>query len=282
MDKQQGRPFSDSEFAGYREAGFLVRESQFSLAELKLLREAVEQAVNRALALVKRGAAYCLDGKRFVDVDAMTVQFEHSPGSDAIRVIEPVHHLHSGLGRLVDDPRIVEPMKSIIGSHEISVWTNKLNLKSANGGSGFGWHQDSPYWVHDSHHVDLLPNVYLAFDDADESNGCLRIIRGSHTRGCLPGMNDGSQLGGFFTDLECFDESDQALMEVPMGSLVFFDPHAIHGSAANLSDRPRRAIVMTYQPADFPMLKTGDIRNVRSQAAESETGQGRLRVGCWR
>ena len=51
-------------------------------------------------------------------------------------------------------------------------------------------------------------------------------------------------------------------MEVPAGSAVFFDAHAVHGSLPNLSDLPRRAIVLTYQPAGFPMLKSGRIRNV--------------------
>ena len=110
----------------------------------------------------------------------------------------------------------------------------------------------------------LLPNVYLAFDDADEDNGCLRVIRGSHREGCLPGRADGSELGGFFTDPGCFDERDQVALEVKAGSLVFFDPHTIHGSLPNRSDRSRRAIIMTYQPAGFPMLKTGQIQNVNA------------------
>ena len=192
----------------------------------------------------------------------MTVQYEHAPGSETVRVIEPAGHLHPDLDRLLEDPRIVSPVRDILDTHEVSVWTNKLNLKRAGEGSGFGWHQDSPYWVHDSDHVDLLPNVYLAFDDASVDNGCLRIIRRSHRDGCLPGTSDGTQLGGFFTDPSCFDESDEVLLEVPAGSLVFFDPHTIHGSGPNHSEKARRAFIMTFQPAGFPMLKTGQVRNV--------------------
>lgn len=253
---------SVEELASYRQHGYLIRREVFSGDELAMLREIVELAVSSAYEQAESGETYHLDGKRFVDIGSMTVQFEHSIDSDTIRVIEPVHHLHPGLEALVDDPRIVAPMQSIIGRTDISVWTNKLNLKRAGEGSGFGWHQDSPYWVHDSDHVDLLPNVYLAFDDASEANGCLRVIDRSHKQGCLPGTSDGSQLGGFFTDPNCFSEPDQVLMEAPAGSLIFFDPHTIHGSQPNLSDQSRRAIVMTYQPGDFPMLKTGEVRNV--------------------
>ncbi len=262
------------ELAAYRRDGFLVRRSVFDESELRQLRGSVESAVVLASRLADTGRPYLLDGKRVVDVGGMTVQFEHSPGSRTVRVIEPVHQLHEGLGKLVDEPRIVTPIGDILGSSNpdagagVAVWTNKLNLKRPKEGSGFGWHQDAPYWIHDCDHVHLLPSVYLAFDDASEGNGCLRIIRGSHRAGCLPGSADGSQLGGFFTDPSCFDEADAVLLAMPAGSLVFFDPHVIHGSGANDSDQPRRAIILTYQPANFAMLKTGEVRNVQAPRRE--------------
>ena len=157
---------------------------------------------------------------------------------------------------------MLEPVRSLLGREALAIWTNKLNLKRPREGSGFGWHQDAPYWMHDSPHPELLPNVCLAFDDADMQNGCLGVIRGSHRQGCLPGTDDGSQLGGFFTDPSRFSEADAVWMAVPAGSLVFFDPYAIHGSGPNRSARPRRALIMTYQPAGFPMLKTGQVRNL--------------------
>ena len=285
-DILDGNRLTQDDLAAYRRDGFLVRTAVFNESELQVLRQAVESAVALAKEQANTGKTYLLDGKRFVDVDVdvdidvgvgaatdidadvgaatgiMTVQFEHSPGSETVRVIEPVQHLHPALDRLVDEQRIVAPICDIIDCTEVSVWTNKLNLKRPREGSGFGWHQDAPYWIHDCDHVHLLPSVYLAFDDADEDNGCLQIIRGSHTQGCLPGSQDDAQLAGFFTQATCFDEADAVSFEIPAGSLIFFDPYAIHGSQTNHSDQPRRAIVMTYQPANFGMLKTGEVRNV--------------------
>lgn len=264
MNDEASSPFSltSREFQQYESDGFFLRESVFDISEINQLQEVTELAVLQAKKLSEQGRTYFLDGKRFVDTDYVTVQFEHSPGSETVRVIEPAHQLQPGLEALVDDPRIVGPMQRLVGSNNISLWTAKLNLKRAHEGSGFGWHQDSPYWVHDCNHVDLLPNVMLAFDDATENNGCFRVIRGSHTRGCLPGSNDGTQLAGFFTDPGCFDKSQQVPMIVPAGSLIFFSPHVVHGSFPNHSDHPRRAIVLTYQPANHPMLKSGEIRNI--------------------
>ncbi|MFP6809212.1 MAG: phytanoyl-CoA dioxygenase family protein [Pseudomonadales bacterium] len=254
---------SPEELTQYQRDGFLVRPSVFSESELVELCDATEIAVAKALHLAEEGKTYVLDGKHFVDTGYMTVQFEHRPGSETARVIEPANQLEPRLNALIDDPRIVEPMLDIVGSEGLSLWTAKLNLKRPREGSGFGWHQDSPYWIHDCNHVDLLPNVMLAFDDATEANGCFRVIRGSHIHGCLPGSTDGSQLGGFFTDSNSFDESLQVPLVVPAGSLIFFNPHTVHGSLPNDSDFARRAIIVTYQPADFPTLKSREVRNIQ-------------------
>ncbi len=254
---------SHEEHRAYRRDGFLVRRGVFDAQEVAGFRAAADRAAARAAEASRSGRTYYLDGKRFVDAGHMTVQFEHPPGSELVRVIEPVHQLAEALSRLVEDPRLVVPMQRLVGARNIALWTDKLNLKHPREGSAFGWHQDSPYWVHDCDHVDRLPNVMVTFDDATEENGCFRVIRGSHTRGCLPGTADGTQLGGFYTDPACFDEADQVAMVAPAGSAIFFDPHTVHGSRANASEHPRRAMVITYQPAGFPTLKSREHRDIR-------------------
>ena len=253
---------STSEATQYQDNGFFIRRHVFQDQEIFKFIEAVEISVIEAKELAKKGKDYILDGKRFVDIDYLTVQFELKEYTETIKVIEPANQLNRILDDLVRDIRIVNPIKKIIGSESIALWTNKLNLKSPKEGSGFGWHQDSPYWIHDCSHVDLLPNVYLALDDANRQNGCFRLINQSHLKGCLPGIDNATQLGGFYTNPDFFDLSDEVLMEVPAGSLVFFNPHIVHGSEPNESDKPRRAFIMTYQPANNPMLKSGLIDNI--------------------
>jgi phytanoyl-CoA hydroxylase len=256
---------SAEEQNAYLEQGYLIRPSVFNPDELTELRHAAEEACSIARKKAEKGRTYFLDDKRFVDINYLTVQFEHVPGTDLVRVIEPVHELHNVFERLVDDPRLVAPMKDVLDRDQLSLWTAKLNLKPAQSGSGFGWHQDSPYWIHDSEHVDLLPNVMVTFDDATIENGCLQVIRGSHKQGCLPGTDDGTQLGGFFTDPNAFNLEDAEPMAVPAGSAIFFSPHAVHGSGPNTSNQPRRAIILTYQPAGFPALKSGLERAIANE-----------------
>ena len=91
---------TDDELSNYQRDGFLVRERVFSAGEVVELCEAAERATSRAADLSRSGKTYILDGKRFVDIDHLTVQFEHSPDSETVRVIEPVHELEARLESL--------------------------------------------------------------------------------------------------------------------------------------------------------------------------------------
>jgi ectoine hydroxylase len=249
------------EQTAYDEDGFFVRAAVFDADEIESMREAGEQVVARAETSCRNGRSYTIDGNRYVEGACETIQYEHNQAAETIRVIEPFHHLHPIFDRLIDDPRIVDPMCGVIGTDAVAVWTDKINLKRPREGSAFRWHQDSPYWTHACDHVDLLPNVLITLDDADEENGCFRVVRGSHRAGCLPGVEDDTTLGVLFTDPEYFDEKDQVPAIVPAGSLVFFSPHSVHGSQPNGSERPRRAMVLTYQPAGNRMFKLDATRN---------------------
>lgn len=254
-------PLTEAERQAYATDGFFVRKAVFAEAELDALRNAVEEIVARADEASANGENYHIDGNRYVEIPSQTVQYEHYAGAKTVRVIEPFHHMHEVFERLVDDPRLVVPIRGVIGCEQVSLWTDKVNLKRPGEGSAFRWHQDSPYWTHACNHVDSLPNVMVTLDDASEANGCFRVIRGSHTQGCLPGISDGSRLGPLFTDPAYFDESQQALAEAPAGSLVFFSPHTVHGSQPNHSEKPRRAMVLTYQPGGHEMFKLDGVRD---------------------
>ena len=245
-----------AERRAWEEDGFFARERAFSEAELADLRDACERVVDAATrAAACSEESYEIDGNLYEEAGGSTLQYEHAPGSRTLRVIEPFHHLEPRFDAVLDDPRIVEPMRDLVGCERVSVFTDKLNLKRPREGSRFRWHQDSPYWTHFSAHVDRLPNVMLALDDASAANGCFRVVRGSHTKGCLPGLEGQGRLGPLFTDPRYFDESQQVLLEVPAGTLIFFSPHSVHGSEPNDSDQRRRAFVLTYQPGGHRMFK---------------------------
>jgi hypothetical protein len=257
---------TNAERLSYQRDGFFLREAVFAAPEVESMREAAARVVARAKASSATGRDYRIDGNRYVEAKAETIQFEHNADADTIRVIEPFHHLDPVFDRLVDDARIVDPMCGLVGADSlgdegVALWTDKINLKRPREGSAFRWHQDSPYWTHACDEVERLPNVLISLDDADEENGCFRVVRGSHREGCLPGIQDDTTLGVLFTDPDYFDAGQQEPAIVPAGSLVFFSPHTVHGSEPNHSDRQRRAMVLTYQPANRRMFKVDSVRN---------------------
>jgi ectoine hydroxylase-related dioxygenase (phytanoyl-CoA dioxygenase family) len=247
---------SHAERRAWRDDGFFVREAVFDAEEVAALGAAAERCVARAAAAMKAsGAHYAIDGNVYHEAGGSTIQLEHAAGSQTIRVIEPFHHLDERMDRLLDDSRIVEPMRDLVGDERVALFTDKLNLKRPREGSRFRWHQDSPYWAHFFRELDRLPNVLVTLDAADEHNGCFRVIRGSHRRGMLPGCEGDGRLGPLFTDPRAFDLTDQVAAVAPAGSLVFFSPHTVHGSEPNHSDASRRALVLTYQPGGNRMFK---------------------------
>jgi phytanoyl-CoA hydroxylase len=255
----------------WRRDGFFVRPGIFDAQEVAALAAAAEEVVILAARGVDESRErYEVDGNHYAEVSVgahrATVQLEHAPSSATLRVIEPFHGLHPRFEALVDDPRLVEPMRALVGAPAVALFTDKLNLKRPREGSRFDWHQDSPYWAHFCSHLDQLPNVLVALDDADTENGCFRVIRGSHRQGMLPGREGEGVLGPLFTDRRYIDESRQVPAIVPAGSAVFFSPHTVHGSEPNRSPRARRALVLTYQPAGLRMFKIDAVRDAGGAA----------------
>jgi len=251
----QGCCLSAFEQRAYAEAGFFIRERVFAEDEIDELRDAVECCAARASAAAAGGRTYQIDGNAYCEASGATIQFEHLPGTKTVRVIEPFHHLDERIDRLIDDPRLVDPIRGLLGESEVSLFTDKLNLKRPGEGSGFRWHQDSPYWAHFHSDVERLPNVMLSLDAATEANGCLRVIPGSHRGGMLPGCEGEGRLGPLFTHPAHFDASLQLPIALSAGSLLFFSPSVVHGSGPNDSSERRRALIFTYQAGAGRMFK---------------------------
>ena len=122
------------ELRRYGEDGFFVRSAVFAPAELEVLRQAVEKVV--AEAGEHGGKTYEIDGNRYRDTEAATLQYEHHASAETIRVIEPFHHLHPDLDRLVDDPRMTEAICGILVSGGGAV-DREDQLQAALRGLGF-------------------------------------------------------------------------------------------------------------------------------------------------
>ena len=196
------------------ELGYVVRERAFDAAELAQIRADCE-------ALVRRVTAASV-GRRKIALGSYMFQLE----KDLVTMVkwEPAH------------PDVVQ------------VFTEKLNVKRARTGGPIVLHQDYPYWTDLSDGAADIATAILFLDDANRANGCVEVLPGSHKRGVWPRK----QVGGFGSnemELEGFDESRLVALEVPAGTALYFGSVLVHRSLPNRTDRDRRALLFSYQPA---------------------------------
>jgi hypothetical protein len=262
------------EMSRYSEQGFFVRQGVFTQRELDPLREAVEGVHRGVVAEAGRKRAEPVElvgDKRYQRLLASTVKWEWRANVVEIRSMEPYHHLDPRLDALIDDPRLWGPARAVVGSEELSLFSDKLNFKRP-GGAPFPWHQDTPYWAFKCEHLDRLVSVLVYLDDATRHNGCLWTIPGSHRHGPLPCYQDRGVLGRLYTDVERFRGEEPVALDVAAGSVVYFHGDLIHGSQGNRSEQSRRALVLTYQPAGLPRWLHDDVRPVRQESRDQSGG----------
>ena len=93
-------------------------------------------------------------------------------------------HAHMKYGRvwdLITNPSITALVKDLLGEDVVG-WGAHFFCKLAGDGKIVAWHQDASYWP-------LTPSktltLWLAIDDADVENGCMKFVAGSHLKGHL-------------------------------------------------------------------------------------------------
>ena len=127
----------------------------------------------------------------------------------------------------------------------VRFWHDQLFCKPAKHGGVVAWHQDYSYWTRTKPMAHLT--CWTGLDDSMRDNGCLQYVPGSHRWDLLP-------VTGLAGDMEAIREvlndeqwaafQEPAAIELKKGECSFHHPLLIHGSYANRTERPRRAVVL--------------------------------------
>ena len=144
---------------------------------------------------------------------------------------------------LLTDQRIVAYVRDVLGSDVVG-WGCHYFCKMPRDGKRVDWHQDATYWP-------LTPSktvtVWVAIDDADRENACMRFVPGSHLRGPLAfDLNDdpSAVLNQQVRSLEGFAPPVDNVLEA--GEVSLHSDLLLHGSEANDSDRRRCGLTLRY------------------------------------
>ena len=157
---------------------------------------------------------------------------------------------HPVFNRWVRDPRLVSPVRTIF-NRGIELQHVKYNAKPVTGGGEAPWHQDFPFFPHTN--FDLLAAT-IYFDDADETNGAIRFVPGSHKLGELSHYDGTGRFTYGCSDQAACAQYDAVSLAVPAGTITLHHCFALHASGHVTSGRQRRLLIFQYRAEDNVQL----------------------------
>ena len=159
-------------------------------------------------------------------------------------------------------PNVLEAARSVYGPDIALIGTHvfcKYPTGERSGAAYVAWHQDVTYWG-------LQPpaalTAWIAIDDADFDNGCMRVIPGSHKHGILE-HGKASQAGNLLSinqaiDTDLIDPNQAQDIELEAGMMSLHDGLLVHGSNPNRSDRRRCGLTVRLVTPQVRVVEESD------------------------
>jgi hypothetical protein len=218
---------SDEQVRQFRDDGYFIVRGLFDAEEVKLL-----GALARARHQGNQDAASRRDGQG----GSIRLAVENELGDDIC-------------GAFVRCRRIVDAMERLLEG-EVYHYHHKLILKDPLTGGAWEWHQDYGYWYNNACLAPLLASCMIAVDGATRENGCLQVLKGSHSLGRIDHVKIGDQTGADPERVNvALQRFERVHCELEPGSAIFFHCNLLHCSAQNHSTRPRWALICCYNAA---------------------------------
>ncbi|MGB0504599.1 MAG: phytanoyl-CoA dioxygenase family protein [Pikeienuella sp.] len=216
---------TDAEKQHYNEQGYVIAPYRLSADALTTLRAALERIV---------AANANMRPEHLVSAH---VAEDNPEGTIGDRAFLDLAH----------DPDILDMVEDVLGP-DFMLWGAHMFCKPGGNGMEVPMHQDGAYWP-------IAPlataSVWVAIDDVDVGNGCMRFIPGSHQgkRAMAHHHDDRDDIAlSKAVDQAEYDDSSAIDVELKAGEMSLHDVYLIHGSNANRSDRRRAGIVLRYMP----------------------------------
>ena len=174
-----------------------------------------------------------------------------------------INSAHLTYGRVFDllaNERITAHIKDLLGEHLVG-WGSHFFCKMPRDRKTVSWHQDASYWP-------MTPSktatVWLAIDDADVDNACMRFIPGSHHHGHLTyKLSEEDENNVLFQTVPTAEQYGETIdVELKAGEISIHSDMLLHGSKANTSGRRRCGLTMRYCAAEVRALQGWHLKGV--------------------
>ena len=228
------------QIAFYQKNGYLGVPNVLTADEVEALQRVTDEFVEASRLIATHTNVYDLEP-------------DHSATNPRVRRLkEPANH-HEVYANAIRNDRILDIVEQLVGPG-VRTNGNKLNMKSAGFGSPVEWHQD---WAFYPHTNDDLLAVGVCIDEMTLENGALLVIPESHT-GPVYNHHQNGRFCGAVND-EAFTSKGEVAITLPAGGISIHHVRTLHGSAPNLSSKPRRLLLFQYAAVDaWPLTSIGD------------------------
>lgn len=218
----------------YRDEGFAVLPSVFSCEEVDCWRQECDRL---AVALGE------------IDAGDTRIQSRGHTQQGAVRDrYDPVTDFSPIFRTLASDPRLETIAERVLGGAPVR-FKDRLILKSS-GTTGYGLHQDWPYWAFLGIPPDEFASLMLSVDATDGTNGAIEVFPGLHRNELPAAADDPHDL-----DPRAVEGHEARLAATKAGDVLLLHPTAPHRSGPNLSGGSRR--ILTYV---FTLSSNADAR----------------------
>ena len=210
---------SPEQIESYNRDGFLKGIRIFSEAEVDQIRAYFDQLLEQVMAA----------------------------GGDSYS-ISTAHLKYGRVYDLLTHKRIVAYVRDLLGENVIA-WGSHFFCKMPRDGKSVDWHQDASYWPLS---MSKAVTVWLAIDDADRENACMKFIPTSHHFGHLTYRpSDPDQHNVLNQSVDNPEQYGEPIYdELLAGEISIHSDLLLHSSEANHSDRRRCGLTLRYCSAD--------------------------------
>lgn len=216
--------------AQFVEQGFVTGIRLLDEAQVDALRLELDQMMDPGCS----GSEYFYEYHSNESKDPESVLF-HALGAWRVR---PAFH------DLLWSPAFLMAAYQLLGTG-VRMFHDQVFAKPSREGGVVAWHQDYSYWTWTQPMAHL--SAWIALDDADEENGCLHYVPGSHRWGLVEKAELAGDMDSVLEQLDPgqvrdFGNRKPAVMS--RGEASFHHPLTMHGSYGNRSVRSRNATVI--------------------------------------
>ena len=261
MNSNERFPNSDENLNMGEDKIGILSSNGFLLLKSFITNDEVEEYLNRINIYIDQICPQLPEEEVFYEV-------KNNPSS--LKQLQRMHLHDPWFNGLINGK--VKQLAEILLKNEVITKNLQYFNKPPNLGKATPPHQDGFYFKLDP--PEAL-TMWLALDDVDEENGCVRYVKGSH----LKGIRDHSLTGtlGFSQGLTEYGTDDDIKNEIPVpaqkGDLIIHDSLTIHSASKNLSKtRNRRALGFIFYSAKSKENNL-DIEDYKKQLEVQQKGQ---------